>query len=194
MFAGDVVEHEVETEADAVAAGGRRQRLQVVDRPEVGAHGAVVGDGVAAVVGARARLQQRHQVEVGHAQLLQVRQVLADAAQVTGEPVGVGGVPEHPRVLEPVRFEQALQVEPLELAVAVDEPRRRRLDESAAEVGDDVWWEHLVQPGTQVRPPANQPGPEHLRLVIGDATQVGRRGEHDLVGHRLRHRALTAGK
>ena len=45
------------------------QLAQVVDGPEVGAHRAVVLHGVPAVVVALARLQQRHQVQVGDAEV-----------------------------------------------------------------------------------------------------------------------------
>ena len=77
----DVVEHQVEAEADALLAQGRGERAEVVDGAEVGAHGAVVHDGVAAVVGRRSRRQQRHQVEVAHAQVAQVGRALADVRQ-----------------------------------------------------------------------------------------------------------------
>ena len=77
---------------------------QVVHRAEVGPYGAVVGDRVAAVVVAVPRQQQRHQVQVGDAELLEVGDPLAHAGQVAGEPVGIGGVAEHARRLEPVRL------------------------------------------------------------------------------------------
>ena len=77
-------------EADPAArAAPSASVAQVVHGAEVGAHRAVVGDRVAAVVVALARLQQRHQVEVGDAELAQVVEVLGDAPQVAGEAVGV---------------------------------------------------------------------------------------------------------
>jgi hypothetical protein len=51
-----------------------RERAQVVHRAERRLDRAVVGDRVAAVVGLRPRVQQRHQVQVGDAELAQVRQ------------------------------------------------------------------------------------------------------------------------
>ena len=84
---------------------------QVVDGAEVRAHGAVVRHGVAAVVGRRPRRQQRHQVEVAHAQLAQVGRPLADPAQRAGEAVGVGGVAHHRGPLEPVGLTQPQVVE-----------------------------------------------------------------------------------
>ncbi len=68
VLAGDVVEDQVEHQADAAPAQRGGELAQVVDRAEVGAHGAVVLHGVAAVVVAVAGLQQRHQVQVGDAE------------------------------------------------------------------------------------------------------------------------------
>ena len=95
VLAGDVVEHEVEAQADAPLPQRGGQPAQVVDGAQVGADRAVVGDGVPAVVGTRPGLEQRHQVQVGDAELLQVVGVLGDAVQVAGEAIGVGGVAEH---------------------------------------------------------------------------------------------------
>ena len=71
---------------------------QVVHRAERGVDRAVVGDRVAAVVGLAARaLQQRHQVQVGDAELAQVAEPLADAAERAGEAVDVGDVADPAR-------------------------------------------------------------------------------------------------
>ena len=53
VLPGDVVEHEVEAQADPVAAQHRCQLAEIIGRAEVGADRAVVGDGVPAVVGRR---------------------------------------------------------------------------------------------------------------------------------------------
>ena len=81
VLAGHVVEHQVHDQADPAAAQGGRQVAQVVDRAEVGTHRAVVLHRVPAVVVALARLQQRHQVEVGDAEVLEVVEVVGDARE-----------------------------------------------------------------------------------------------------------------
>ena len=103
VLAGDVVEHQVHHQADALAAERGGELAQVLGAAEVGVHRPEVPDGVAAVVVALARLEQRHQVQVGDAQVLEVVEVLGHALEVAGEPVGVAGVAEHPRLLKPVR-------------------------------------------------------------------------------------------
>ena len=125
MLAGDVVEDQVHDQADALAAQGGREVAQVVGGAEVGADRAVVLDGVAAVVVALARLEQRHQVQVGDAEVLEVVEVLGDALEVAGEPVGVAGVAEHPRLLQPVGGEQPLLVELVQVGRALGVRRGR---------------------------------------------------------------------
>ena len=111
-----------------------REVLEVVHRAEVGPHRAVVGDGVPAVVVAVARPQQRHQVQVAHAELVEVGQVRGDAAQVVGEPLGVGGVADHRGVLEPVRAQHPLEVAHVEAVGPHAERRGGQLDEVGPEL------------------------------------------------------------
>ena len=110
MLARDVVEHEVEGQRDAGPVQVAGEVGEVVHRAEVGPHRPVVHDRVAAVVGARARGEQRHQVQVGDAQARQVVDALPDALQVAREQVGVGDVPDRVGRLEPVGPEHALAV------------------------------------------------------------------------------------
>ena len=111
VLAGDVVEHEVEHERDAVPAQGPGQLAEVVDVTEVGPHRAVVLHGVAAVVVALARLQQRHEVQVGHAEVAQVGQPARDAGERVGESLCVAGISEHVGLLQPVGSQQPALVE-----------------------------------------------------------------------------------
>ena len=70
---GGVVEHEVDAQAHAAlaqCAAAAASRSSIV--PSRGSTGAVVHDGVAAVVLARPGLEQRHQVQVGDTQLGEV--------------------------------------------------------------------------------------------------------------------------
>ena len=56
-------------------------------------------------------------------------ELLGHALEVAGEPVGVAGVAEHPRLLQPVRGEQPLLVEAVQVVGAFGVRRRRQLDE-----------------------------------------------------------------
>ena len=98
---------------------------EVLGGAEVGPDRAVVLHGVAAVVVALPGLQQRHQVQVGDAELLEVVEVLGDALEVAREPVGVAGVAEHPRLLQPVGGEQPPLVEQVQVGRALGVRRRR---------------------------------------------------------------------
>ncbi len=100
---------------------------EVVHRAEVGPHGPVVHDRVAAVVGARSRGEQRHQVQVRDAEVGQVVDAASDALQVAGEQVRVGDVADRVGRLEPVRPEH-----PFAVALA------QRVGARGMDGGDDV--------------------------------------------------------
>jgi hypothetical protein len=112
-----VVEHQVDAQRHAALVQVTGQRLQVGHGADPRIHLVVVGHRVAAVALPRARPQQRHQVQVGDAQLDQVVQVLAHSPQRAGEAVGVADVADHPRPLEPGR---------VDLPAAVKPPQSRR--------------------------------------------------------------------
>ena len=128
-------------------------RPQVVHRAELRCHRAVVGHRVAAVVLAVARLEYRHQVEVGDPEIGEVVEPMAYAAQRSRVPVGVGGVPEHAAVLEPVRAQRSLQVEAAQgrAPVGVRLPGERQ--ESDHQVVDRVGRVHRAQPVLQLGMP-----------------------------------------
>ncbi len=107
-----VVEHQVDAQGHAALVQVARQRLQVGHGADPRVHLVVVGHRVAAVALPVARPQQRHQVQVGDAQLRQVVQVLADPGQRAGEPVGVADVADHAGALEPGRVDLPAAVEP----------------------------------------------------------------------------------
>jgi hypothetical protein len=115
VFPRGVVEHQVHAQRDAPLVQVAGQRLQVGHGAEARVHLAVVGHRVAAVALALARPQQRHQVQVADAQLDQVVQVLADALERAGEPVGVADVADHPGPLEPGRVDLPAAVQPPQL-------------------------------------------------------------------------------
>ena len=110
VLAGHVVEDEVEDEADAGVVEVLGEGREVVHRAEVRAHRAVVGHGVATVVVALPGAQQGHEVEVADAELAQVGQAVGHPAQVSGEALGVRGVPDEAGVLEPVGAQHPVEV------------------------------------------------------------------------------------
>ena len=117
VLARGVVEDDVNAQrhAGSVQVGG--QRAQVVHRAQRRLDGAVVGHRVAAVVGRRARGQQRHQVRVGDAQLAHVRQPLTHAGQRAGEAVSVADIADRLLALQPVGGDLALVVEPAQPSI-----------------------------------------------------------------------------
>ena len=123
---GRVVQHEVGDDADAAAVRLLEQVHEVVDRAELGQHGAEVADVVAAV--AQGRGVERGQPQAVDAEPLQVVELVGQAAEVArAVAVGVGerahqDLVEH-RALEPFRVARRL--------LGVREVVGLRLDERA---------------------------------------------------------------
>ena len=103
VLARGVVDDDVDAQRHALGAQTGGQAAQVVHRPERGLDGAVVGDRVAAVVRRGPRAQERHEMQIGDAQLAQVGQALAHALQRPGEAVDVGDVADGVLAVQPVR-------------------------------------------------------------------------------------------
>ena len=129
VLARGVVEHDVDAQRHALRAEVGGERAQVVHRAQARVDGEVVDDRVAAVVGLRPRMQQRHQVEVADPELAQVRQALAHAGERAGEAVDVGDVADGLLALQPVRGDLALVVEQLQLRRALAGRARDRVEQ-----------------------------------------------------------------
>lgn len=165
MLAGGVVEHEVDAQAHPALAQPRGEGLQVLHRAQPRVDGPVVGHRVPAVVLPVARAQQRHEVQVGDAQLGQMIEPAGQRGQRAGEAVGVGDVADHPLVLVPARVDLAA---PVGVAQAIGPLGRRhehqleqRLQRRVAVEAD----ERLVHVGE----PQVEPGEEGHRLGPGQA-------------------------
>ena len=134
VLAGHVVEDEVEDEADPVLAQGGGEVPEVVDGSQVGTDGPVVPDRIPAVVVPGSRLEEWHEVQVGDAQLAQVRDLVLDPLEVVREPVGVCGVAHHLGQLQPVRLQGPFEIEDVQVVRPVhvrvvgqgDQPVRER--------------------------------------------------------------------
>ena len=102
MILTGVVHDEVETYAHSAGVAVVRQLSQVFHSTQFGLNLAEVRDSVAAVAAVLGALQQRHQVQVVDAALLDVIQMLLNALQIAGEAVGVHEHTEHIVALVPV--------------------------------------------------------------------------------------------
>ena len=111
VFAGGVVDNQVQAQADIVLAQLPGKRGKLPHGAQGGMHFAEGADGVAAVVITCRHLEKRHEVQVGEPELLEVRDFPADAGQVLGEEVNVADPAEHLVGLEPMRVCFALCVE-----------------------------------------------------------------------------------
>jgi hypothetical protein len=176
VLAGDVVEDQVDDQADSLAAQRRGELPEVLGGPEVGPDRAVVAHGVAPVVVPLPGLEQGHQVQVGDAELLEVVEVLGDALEVSREPVGVAGVAEHPRLLQPVRREQPALVELVQVVRALGVRRRRGAHQPRQQVTSDLGvGVHLGDRGLEVGPVAVQPHGELLPPVGAQSPRADER-------------------
>jgi ABC-type glutathione transport system ATPase component len=110
VLLGDVIEHQVQGQCDTSLMQGAGELSQIVHRAQIRANGAIVLHRVTAVIGRRARLQQRHEVQVRHAEVLQVPNVLTNALNGASEKIGIGYVSQCVRTLEPVRAKQTLDI------------------------------------------------------------------------------------
>ena len=138
VLARHVVEHQVQAQADALRPQRGGEVAQVVDGAEVGPHRAVVHHRVAAVVGGRPGGQQRHQVQVGDAEVAEVVRAGTHPGQGVGEAVGVGGVPEGAGLLEPVGLAEPALVELAQLVGSIGVGRPRDRLETVGDVGRGV--------------------------------------------------------
>jgi hypothetical protein len=100
-----VVEDKVDAQVHAAQMHRRGQPLEVGHRADAGVDFAVVGHRVPAVVLALPRPQQRHQVQVGDAELGQVVQPVDDTVERAAEAVDVAAVADLPGPLEPARVD-----------------------------------------------------------------------------------------
>jgi hypothetical protein len=164
VLLGHVIEHEIDRERDAVVVQHRGELLEVAHAAEVGPHLAVVGHGVAAVVRRRPGSQQRHEVQVGRAQLAQVVDVRGHALESAREAVGVGDVAEGVGTLEPVRAQQPVAVACAQrfgpVGPAGDHDLGEPVEQAVGVVG-----EHGPHPGLEVGPPPAGAGQQVVDAV-----------------------------
>jgi hypothetical protein len=170
VLAGGVVEHQVHAQADAARPERTGQLRQLVHRAQARVHLPVVGHRVAAVVGALARGQQRHQVQVGHAQLGQVVQPVVQPGQGPGEAVGVGDVAEHAGLLEPVGHGLPAAVELTQLGGPLGGGAQHNVEQFGQV---DVLAVELVERGVRVEEPGVHPGQERGRVAAGQPVAGG---------------------
>jgi hypothetical protein len=217
VLAGRVVEHQVDAQAHVPLVQLQRHLLQVGHRAQPRVHRAVVHDRVAAVVLAGPGPEQRHQVQIGDAELTQVVQPSGQLGEGAAEAVDVADVALHPGVLEPGRVDLAPTVEtpqvigtlgrcgqrrpqcPLEERVDVRsfsvQQGQRLVDvqESDPDAGEESVGLVRSEGGDGV---VGQPGTQHLPRLLGGCSPVRARCGHfwprDVIGSVFRPCSPTA--
>ena len=89
MLIARVVEHEVKDKADAVLVKLFRHKAQVVYRTQSGLYAAVRAYCIAAVIFTGGAVEQRHEVHVIHAELMQVGNLVYEAAELSRKQIHV---------------------------------------------------------------------------------------------------------
>ena len=124
-------------------------------------------------------------MQVADAEVAQVVDAPAHAVEVAGEAVGVAGVAEHARLLEPVRAQQAALVEPVQLGRADAVGRDGALDEPQRQRRDVVIGVEHRERSDEVVAPALEPQLDGLAVGVVETCQQR--------GHRLRRRSHVMG-
>ncbi len=111
MLVGGVVEHEVEDQADALVPKDGCDFLELLHRAEIGIDRAIVAHRIATVVLAVGRNEERHQVQIREAELLEVGNVVLELGQLIAEEIDVQNYSDHLLRLKPLRLRFASFVE-----------------------------------------------------------------------------------
>ena len=171
-----MVEHQIERQRDAVRAQHGGQLAQIINGAKVRPHGAIVHHRVPAVILARPRFQQRHQVQVGDAQLGKVVDPVGNSLQVACEQICIGGVSQHLLVLVPLRVGVPTQIEQPQVRRPLLEVLRRDFHQSVGHLRRMVGV-GTGQAGEQVRPITLQSGRKDdlimSRLALEQRRQIG---------------------
>ena len=94
------------------------QSPQIVDRAESRIDRAVVADGVPAVIVARPDRKQRHQVQVGESEVLEIGDVIAEFTQVLAEEINVQSSTNDLLRLKPVGLVDSSAIQAAKVVVA----------------------------------------------------------------------------
>ena len=183
MLLGNVIEDEVQDEVHAGVVQRLGQARKILHAAQVGSDGAIVRDRIPAITITIAGSQQRHQVEIAHTEFVQIGDVVHDAAQVARETLGIGGIPDHGRVLQPVWAKHALEVTHVQTVAALGEGPLSQGHQLVGERGSSLAID-LAQRCHQIGPPALQPGSKHLcPLRVRSALARGHGRPRQIGGH-----------
>ncbi len=103
MVLRGMIHHEIEADADAVPVALVGEVRQILHRSQLRLNLSEISYRVAAVAASRRALEQRHQVKIVHAAVLQVVKMAPDALQIAREAVRVHQHAQHLVALVPVR-------------------------------------------------------------------------------------------
>ena len=172
---GRVVEHEVQHQRDARLPQVRRQRAQVVDRAEPGIHRPVVADGIAAVAVAGPRGEQRHQVQIGQPQPLQIGNLLPQPRQIPRKQVHVQRAPGHPLGQMPPRIVLAPQIQLVQVVRPL-QPAVHRRQRNAFQIVEEVVVASVepVQQAEEARPVLRQPRLDRFHPPLRPEARIAR--------------------
>jgi hypothetical protein len=110
MLTGGVVEYQVNTQADAMRMHFLRQRRQFRHGAQCRVNGAIVCDGIPAIVGRRTGFEQGHEMQVGDTQFAQIVDPFAHTGQCACKQVGVADIASHGFALKPVGRQLTLDI------------------------------------------------------------------------------------
>lgn len=112
VFLGDMVDHVVDANPDVFFSQRIQQCDEIVHRPQARIDPTIVFDGISAVVFPVAGFEQRHQMEIGDSEFLEIVDLLDHLLQITREQIDIQGHPDAvlAEVSVGVRFIQSSQV------------------------------------------------------------------------------------
>ena len=104
MFIRSVIENQIHNEADARLTQFARKRSQLLHRAKRRMNFAITADRVAAIVFTFRRFEERHEMQIGKPEFLEVWNFGLDAFEVTCEQIHVTDSAQHLVRLEPERI------------------------------------------------------------------------------------------
>ncbi len=114
-----VVEDEIQHQAHPLLPELRRKLAQALHRADLRIELPVAADRVAAVIVSGRALEKRHQVQVGHSQLIEIADLIPQPFQILGKEIHIRHRTEDPVRLVPMRVPLADRIEAFQIRIAV---------------------------------------------------------------------------
>ena len=179
-----MIENQIDNGADPAGPQRRREISQILVGAQIRSNRVEILHGVPAVIVTLTWCEQRHHMQVGHAQIGEMVEPLPQPLQRGAVAVDVAGVPEHVGALKPIGLQEPALVQTMEVVGAFGETLRCDGDEIG---GDRVGL--VVQGGdsiVQVGPPLLESELERLAPMGGHAGEnVPHLRSHDCIMTRV---------